>query len=62
MRTKLAIALLLVTAFFVGMCCRTYGVPGQTENGGVIVSTPWFAGGIEIWGHPGFFDCNRGGC
>lgn len=62
MRRWLAIAALLLTAFFVGMCVRTYGVPGQTQNGGYVVTVPGFSGGVEIWGTPGVFNCNSGGC
>lgn len=57
-----AVVALLVAAFVVGLCVRSYGVPGRTANGGVVVSTPWWNGGVELWGHPGLFDCRDTGC
>lgn len=62
MRTKIVIGVVVVTAFFIGMCVRSYGVIGHTQNGGFVVTTPWFNGGVEIWGTPGFFNCNNTDC
>lgn len=35
---------------------HTYGVPGRTANGGVVIGDcyHWDAG-LELWGRPGFF-------
>lgn len=62
MRRRLLIAGLVLTAFVVGLCVHSYGVPGRTANGGIGISTPWFNVGIEVWGHPGFFNCSDTGC
>lgn len=56
-RRRVLIAGMLIGAFFVGMCVHSYGVPGHTQNGGFTLQTPWFSGGVEIWGSPGFFSC-----
>lgn len=43
------IAVLVVVAYVVGV--RTYGIPGQTLNGGVTLGRC----GVEVWGIPGTF-------
>jgi hypothetical protein len=57
-----AVAILIVA--FVAITVRSYGSVGS-PNGGLTLNLPGMSapiGGLEVWGAPGFFSCDGGGC
>jgi hypothetical protein len=50
----------VVLAIFIAVTVRSYGTPGS-PNGGLTLNLPGMsapAGGLELWGAPGFFACD----